>query len=79
MTADIQVVESVLVARTNRIRACPRDEDLARFIVIEVKDEESLVKVADRLASPILDCDPKGFDLVLDARDKIAYELKKQT
>lgn len=66
-----------MASPTLRIRACVNPSDLAKFTLIEVQGQDELEKIAIRLDVPILDCDRDGFDLVLDPRDKLAYEVKK--
>jgi len=60
-----------------RIKACPTEGTEEQLLKIEVESDEDLEKLAAYLDVPIIEC-RKGYDAVIDARDKILFFRKKE-
>ncbi len=60
-----------------RIKASPTKETLDQLLKIEVESEEDLEKLAERLDTHVLEC-RTGEDMVIDAKDKIAFFKKRK-
>jgi hypothetical protein len=61
-----------------RIKACPTERAEEQLLKIEVESDEDLEKLAAHLDVPIIECSRKGYDAVIDARDKILFYRKKE-
>ena len=60
-----------------RIKACQTEGTEEQLLKIEVESDEDLEKLAAYLDVPIIEC-RKGYDAVIDARDKILFYRKKE-
>jgi hypothetical protein len=63
--------------RPLRIKGCPTEETERQLLKIEVESGEDLEKLAGHLDAPVMKC-KKGYDIVIDARDRILFYKKKE-
>ena len=60
-----------------RIKGCLRKVDEEKFSVVEVATDEDLEKVARALDTFILECEQRGYDLVIDPRSRLIFRKRR--